>query len=210
MKSPAGPQPLDRSAPRDREAHVGRSGWLESGWLGKLDALLPLRLWWLMPVGYGVQFFAQWYVRTNEEMRWLKATLLIAALCIALLPAWANRQRWGARIIGLGIAMNLLAMLANGGLMPITPEARLAAGRQAAAPVNEFGRMVPRTKNVLLPADQANLYPLTDHIVLGTPVNKVISPGDVLLGAGIVILIGELAAGARNDRRRTAAALNEA
>lgn len=178
--------------------------------MGRIDALLPLRLWWAIPLAILLQMVAQTFIRTNEDLRWLKVALFMASYFIALAPAWANREWWGVRLLGLGIALNLLAMLANGGLMPITPEARVAAGLRAMPSPSDLGRMVPRTKNVLLSAEQTNLYPITDAIPLGPPVTKVISVGDILIVAGVVVLSGELAVSGWKERRRAVAALPEA
>lgn len=178
--------------------------------MGRIDALIPLRLWWLIPLAVLLQLIALAAIRTNEDLRWLKAALFMASYLMALAPAWANREWWGVRLLGLGIAMNLLVMAANGGLMPVTPEARLALGRQTAVTQSELGRMVPRSKNVLLAEENTNLYPITDVIAMGFPVNRVISPGDILIVAGVVLFSGELAANGWRERRRNIAALPEA
>lgn len=169
--------------------------------MGRIDALLPLRWWWLIPIAVLLQLGALAGVRTNEELRWLKVALLLGALVLTLAPVWANRHRWGARLVGLGIVLNLLAMVANGGLMPVSPEAREASGRQAAAPVKELGRMVPKSKGVLLAPEDTRLYLLTDIIVVGPPINKSVSIGDIIIVAGIIVLSGEFAIEGWRQRR---------
>ena len=61
-----------------------------------------------------------------------------ALLTIAL----RNVRVPGAAVAGLGIAMNLAVMLANGGLMPIAPETLAASGRvEAIEPVAKAVRV---------------------------------------------------------------------
>jgi len=158
----------------------------------RIDSFLPFRWWWCIPLGIGLQLGALAFVRTNEELRWLKIVLGVGSYFFALAPVWANRERWGVRIVGLGIALNLIAILANGGLMPVSPQARETTGKQAAAPVNDVGRMVPKSKGVLLTPEDTNLYLLTDVIALGPPISKAISVGDVLIYGGVVFLGAEM------------------
>ncbi len=156
-----------------------------------VGSLFPLRRWWLVVLAFGLQLIASRVLGTNEEYRVLKIGLLVFSYALLLLALWANRERWGVRILGVGITLNLIAMLANGGLMPVSPVAREASGRQAAAPVDEVGSLVPYSKDVLLHPEQTNLYPLTDVIIVGSPVNKAISPGDVIMLAGFLVTMVE-------------------
>jgi hypothetical protein len=169
----------------------------------RIDSFLPFRWWWCIPLGVILQMSALAFVRTNEELRWLKVTLVLGSYCFALAPVWANRERWGVRIVGLGIALNLIAILANGGLMPVSPQARELTGKQAVAPVNDVGQMVPKSKGVLLTPEQTNLYLLTDVIALGPPISKAISPGDVLIYGGVVFLGAEMLVVQWMNARRT-------
>ncbi|MCX6021612.1 MAG: DUF5317 domain-containing protein [Chloroflexi bacterium] len=186
----------DTAAGDERGHHVRSTPDGTSTMGRRIDAFLPLRAWWAIPVAVAFQIAGLALVRTNEDLRWLKVTLILLSFFIALTPVWANRERWGIRIVGLGIVMNLTVMLANGGLMPVAPEARIASGRHAVAPVYELGKMVPTSKDVLLLPEQTNLYWLSDNIVAGSPINKSFSPGDLVILAGMAVVIGEFAVGA--------------
>ncbi len=193
----SGPRSSDTSAGDERGHHVRSAPDGATTMGSRIDAFLPLRAWWAIPVAVMFQIAGLALVRTNEDLRWLKIALILLSFFIALVPVWANRERWGVRIVGLGIVMNLTVMLANGGLMPVAPEARIASGRHAVAPVYELGKMVPRSKDVLLLPEQTNLYWLSDNIVAGPPISKAFSPGDLVIMAGMVVVIGEFAVGAR-------------
>jgi len=79
-----------------------------------------------------------------------------------------------------GVALNLLAMLANGGAMTMTPENAQAAGFHTVTVLGE--QRTTQGKSVIRPWDQTNLPWLTDFIhvrLLGY--EKFFSIGDVIL-----------------------------
>lgn len=100
-----------------------------------------------------------------------------AAVFVAVLRNWRIP---GMALVALGAAGNLLAIAANGGLMPASPEAVAAAGLDA---TEGFSNSVVMT-------DPA-LRPLTDIFALPTwlPGANVFSIGDVLIGIGVVVVI---------------------
>ncbi len=97
----------------------------------------------------------------------------------------------GMKVVVAGAVMNLVALLANGGLMPVSAQARLLAGRQAAQEGWAAGTAVMGSKGVILPVESANLWPLTDIFVLTPPfpVPAAFSIGDVLIAVGIGYMI---------------------
>ena len=58
----------------------------------------------------------------------LAAAILVSSQVLLLVFAWFNRDQPGLWALDLGLALNLLVIVLNGGLMPISPEtvARLA------------------------------------------------------------------------------------
>ena len=50
------------------------------------------------------------------------AGILVASQLVLLVFIWLNRDKTGILILGLGLLLNLLVIIINGGLMPITPE----------------------------------------------------------------------------------------
>jgi Family of unknown function (DUF5317) len=98
----------------------------------------------------------------------------------------ANLRLTGVPLVALGAALNLAAILANGGAMPASPAALAALGMGIGANTNSVA------------ADQPALEPLTDVFALPVwlPMANVFSVGDVLIGLGVAIAI---AAAMRRD-----------
>lgn len=98
-----------------------------------------------------------------------------------------NHHVPGAKIFALGIALNVLVMLANGGWMPLTPETYHFVHPDR--PVVEHTRP-SNSKNILLPRSETNLWILADIIPITLPWRRTaVSPGDILLVAGVAQLI---------------------
>jgi hypothetical protein len=101
----------------------------------------------------------------------------------ALLAAfgWANRRIAGVPVVLAGGALNLIAILANGGVMPADPGVAAAAANTAAP--GEFINSAP--------VDGARLGFLGD--VLATPaslpLHNVYSAGDVICLIGLLIVV---------------------
>ena len=99
------------------------------------------------------------------------------AVLVAVLRNW---RLPGLALVALGAASNLIAIAANNGVMPASPDAVAALGSEA-------GRGF---SNSVVMADPA-LRPLTDIFVLPTwlPFANVFSVGDVLIGVGVAVVI---------------------
>jgi len=110
---------------------------------------------------------------------------------LVLAVALANWRLPGLKLASLGAALNLIALLANGGLMPVSPEARVAIGHQAAVDSLAYGTAIMGSKGVVLPGGQANLWFLTDIFILPPPfpIPAVFSLGDLLVALGVGYLI---------------------
>ena len=117
-----------------------------------------------------------------------------------------NRRRVGFLVIGAGVLLNFLAIVTNGGLMPISPANMEKAGLGDELAKLELGDAVPFNKNVLLDESDTNLQWLTDRFTWDSPGPfPVFSIGDVIIGAGLVVVLVELvlpliARGASRDR----------
>jgi MFS family permease len=112
----------------------------------------------------------------GDDLPEVYGSLHLASYALAGLFLWANRRLPGAWLIALGGAMNLLAIAANQGVMPASPEALATAGLIDA----------PRwfTNSAYLP--NPNLAFLGDVFAVPPPFpfHNVFSPGDVLIALG--------------------------
>ena len=109
------------------------------------------------------------------------AALVYIASNVAVLGAVAtNLAIPGLGFVLAGGASNMLAILANGGYMPVSTDALAAMGR---LPKEGYSNSVPRTDVVL--------GPLTDIFTMPAwaPMANVFSIGDILIGVGAGVAI---------------------
>jgi Family of unknown function (DUF5317) len=157
---------------------------------GSLRTLAELRLravWLFLAFALQVVAFPFSFVPWETDETPAKALWLASYACLGV-AALLNRATRGVPIVALGLLLNLSAILANGGQMPVLPRARDAAGHSYVAEANSI-------------ADQ--------HPVLGwlvdrwaapdwVPLANVYSVGDVLIALGAFVLV--LSAGGVTSR----------
>lgn len=117
---------------------------------------------------------------------------VISAGCIA---AWGllNRSILGLPVVAAGILMNMLAMVAHNGRMPIQSTVLTNLGH----PV-EPGLLLLGSKDVVV-ASSPFLW-LSDHIVIGTgKLALIASPGDIVLLLGLLCWVLFSQAAQRNN-----------
>ncbi len=120
-----------------------------------------------------------------------RRSLLVFSYVLLLGFVLANLHWRGLLVIGAGLLLNFLAIATNGGLMPISPHALERSG----LPRGEVatGQWVPDSKDVLLERGDTHLWFLSDVFVWKNPSGvNAFSAGDLIIGAGLVITVGEL------------------
>jgi hypothetical protein len=158
---------------------------LRSAWL----ALLALALQWpLLRAGAG----------SIQDVAVQQALFLLSHLLL-LAFVWRNWRLPGVVVVGLGVACNLLVILANGGLMPITPETLVRINPGTTLEGWSLGSHYGYSKDVILAQGATRLWFLSDALVLPPPFPwpTAFSLGDLVIAAGIVLLLqgpGRLAA----------------
>lgn len=133
--------------------------------------------------------------------------LLPATIAAVPLALWPLRHRFGVWIMFVGIAANLSVIVVNGGLMPIRLDTvRDAVGSERAAKYH-VGAWLPGSKDVLVAPGSGHALALRDSIVVGTDHGgMVISPGDIVVWSGLVVLAAETSIAWHARRRRAEAA----
>ncbi len=109
---------------------------------------------------------------------WLTVTYLVLAFAI-----WANRKIEGFTLIGLGILLNFIVIMANGGRMPVSSDAIDFIGLSHLIPTMEEGL----SKHVLMDSSTHFSW-LGDIFPLKPPYSfkrVVVSIGDILVTVGV-------------------------
>ena len=163
---------------------------------GRLERLAQIRFeWaWLAVVGLAIQV-ALFSTPVGASLGpGAGEALYVASTGMVLVAVWRNLALPGLALVAAGAISNLIAIVANGGVMPTTVEALTAAGLSVE---DGFSNSAVLTDPVLAP--------LTDIFAIpaGLPFANVFSVGDVLIALGIVPTI---AIGMRRGDPRTATA----
>lgn len=118
--------------------------------------------------------------------------LLVASYALLLIFVAANVRRPGIAVIGAGLLLNFLAIVANGGLMAITQETLLKTGDIPDDAV--VGEWLPGSKDILLEREDVRLWALTDRLTWDrvAPAFRAFSIGDVVIVAGLVLTLADL------------------
>jgi hypothetical protein len=122
----------------------------------------------------------------GEASRWI----YVGSTALVVIVVLANLRLAGLPIVLVGAVSNLVAILANGGSMPASPDALARIGAALhSGPTNS------------VVVDHPALEPLTDIFAMPAwiPFANVFSIGDVLIGLGVAVAI---AAAMRSNVRR--------
>lgn len=111
----------------------------------------------------------------------LQMAILILTQLALLLLLILNRHVAGAKLFALGIALNTVVMVTNGGWMPVTPEMYNFVHPDREIEINT---RPPSSKNVVLPQEETNLWILSDIVPVTLWRRWGISVGDLLLITG--------------------------
>jgi lipoprotein signal peptidase len=157
-------------------------GLVLGGSVGRL-ADLPLRAPWLFLSAIVLQVLAfpvgilPW--RTHDAVA---SVLWVASYGLLLVAAVLNRRLTGVPIVALGMLLNLAAILANRGTMPVRIEAMHDAGRVAVTHANSTALADPALPWLVDRWAAPNWIPLAN----------VFSIGDVVIavGAAVIVLAG--------------------
>jgi hypothetical protein len=121
--------------------------------------------------------------------------LLIASYGLLLAFAWINRRLPAAWLVIAGLVLNIAVIAVNQG-MPVSAAAIETAGARAE------GLLGAGTGKHHVMGPEDRLTPLADVIGIPPPIGAVISIGDVLLYAGVAILVVALMLGRSGENRR--------
>jgi hypothetical protein len=162
---------------------------------GSTARLGDLRLSWapLIAAGMAVQLLL-FSTPLGEALGSAAPAVYIASNLAVLAAVWRNLAIPGLRLVLLGGTFNLISICANGGYMPVSPDALVALGR------------LPRDGYVNNRVVDGVLFgPLTDLFAMPAwlPMANIFSVGDVLIGLGAAIAIASAMHGRGPLQQRT-------
>jgi hypothetical protein len=149
---------------------------------GTLRALADLRLRaiWLFFVAFGLQVvafpfgFLPWETgETPAKVLWLASYACLVA------AALLNRAVRGVPLVALGLLLNLSAIVANEGQMPVLPSARDASGHSYLSEANSVADADPALGWLV------DRWAAPDWV----PLANVFSVGDVVIAVGAFVLV---------------------
>lgn len=148
---------------------------------GRLGALGDLRLRhrWALGVGLALQVIILTIVPGPPDGT--RVIMLLVSYLFGIGFLIANRRVPGFWLIGIGAAMNLAAIAANGGVMPASPDALATAGLLQHQAVFRNSMAVPGAHLLFL----GDIFAIPET----WPLSNVFSPGDVamVLGAALAM-----------------------
>ncbi len=168
---------------------------------GSLSALADVRprLAWILLLALGLQVVSLSLPGLPESLRPL---IQLGSYPIAGVFVIANRHLPGMLLIGLGALLNLIAMSANGGVMPASASALDRAGLPLHRDSYVNSALVREPRLGFL----GDVFAIPEPV----PLHNVFSVGDVSIGAGVVVAVHGLSGsrlrvvrrGGRHARRR--------
>lgn len=150
-----------------------------------------LEKWYFIVSAFAVEFAAV-YIASRGNTFISENMLLIHGISYLLLfiGLYFNRRIFAFKVIFLGILLNFIVIMANGGQMPVSGETMVSIGLVDNMNAIKDGRIVTHT---LINNETAFSF-LGDIFALGKPYPrpKIFSAGDVFMAAGVFLYIQEI------------------
>lgn len=152
---------------------------------GRLDGLASVRFR-LAPIALGGLLFqlVLFSPVATERVGDAGPVLYVASTLAVLVALLANLRLPGLWVLAVGAALNLVAIVANGGYMPSSPEAWMALNGLPEVPTAAYTNSALMTSTTAFPA-------LGDIFVFPhpLPLANVFSIGDVLIAVGAIVFL---------------------
>ena len=176
--------------------------------IGKRPYRAPqMRHFWLVIVAFLPQFFVFNLEPTrNIFPDQFVPMVLVGSQAVLLIFAVINIAVPGFRALGLGLALNFLVILANRGMMPISPEVvKQLLPANVPSGLWSVGQRFGTGKDIVLKQGDTILWLLSDRfvLVLSQTYRVAFSAGDVLIALGAFWVLWQM--GAPQPERQNAA-----
>lgn len=168
------------------------AGFLRARYHRQPFSIPELRATWLVVLAFAPQalvFYLPFIRRTIVDP--IAAVALVSSQLVLLFFGWRNRLHQAFWLLNLGLLCNLVVIISNGGLMPISPETiqRLLPTRDIAT--WKVGERVGASKDRLLPEQATRFAVLSDRFTLPNwvPYRVAFSLGDLLIALGVFLFL---------------------
>ena len=151
---------------------------------------IQLNSWWLVFIAFIPQLVAFHIPSTSRIFPDnLASAALVGSQSLLLVFAYLNFKKPGMMILTAGLFLNLLVILLNQGLMPISPETIEYLLPENSNYQYEIGSRLEGQKDIILPIVETNLWVLSDRLVLPKWLNYPVafSIGDIIIAAGAFV-----------------------
>lgn len=154
-------------------------------------ASIPLRSAWLVLLAIALQLPLLRAAGGPSDLVRVQQSLFLVSYLFLLAFVWRNWRLGAILLIGLGIAGNLTAVVANGGFMPITPQTVAKINPGSTVLHWPEGIHYGHSKDMILSQERTRLWVLTDIQVVPPPFPwpTAFSVGDLLIAMGVVALL---------------------
>lgn len=117
--------------------------------------------------------------------------LFLLSYLLLLFFVWRNRRLAGFWMLGLGVMLNLLVIVGNGGFMPISPDTLARLNPGASADQRETSYHRHHSKGIILMDSETCFWALSDVFVLPPPfpLPTAFSIGDMFIASGSFLLL---------------------
>ncbi len=166
-------------------------GLLAGGQITNL-ASVRLRLVQLLFLGLALRYVTQFAIEEGIGAAVdFRLPLFAGGFLLLLVGLWVNRDHPGLSLAFVGILLNAVAIVTNGGFMPVWEPSLQAAGLTPADVGSVFHKLVGATTDGGIPSDfLAQAGPLGDIIPIPIPfLRNVASIGDVFLATGLAFFL---------------------
>lgn len=160
-------------------------GFFRKGTLRPL-ASLKLKWGWMFPLLLLIEMFVFIFQNDSKLLGQASAAIYMVVYVLGLVFLFLNRKNEGFLLIFVGVFLNFLVMIINGGRMPVSGEAATVLNPEYVQALKDG----LYAKHELM-AQTTNLKFLGDIIPLSKPYprTQIISIGDVIMNIGIFLFI---------------------
>ena len=151
-------------------------------------AALPLRFAWILIFAIILQIpLLRAPAVSSHDLRLQQALLLLSYLLLVVFVG-LNWRITGIRVVGMGLGLNLLAIVANGGFMPVTAQTLVRINPGSQLSDWTAGVHYPGSKDVIRLPQEIYFWVFSDLFILPPPfpLPTAFSLGDLLIALGII------------------------